>query len=355
MVDWGREIRARLSSLRLSPAREREIVEELSQHLDDRWREIVASGTDEDEAAKVVLAEWRERDVLAARLAPLKQAQTSAQTVTGMPVGRALAGLWQDVRHAARRLVAQPGFTVAAVATLAFGIGATTAIFSVVYAVLLKPLPFDRPGELVALYHVTPASQTDRQSAATYFTYRDHGRVFQDLGLWAVDDVSIMRNGEPEQVQALRVTSSLLSLLGVRPEQGRLLQTEDDTPDSPRRAVLTHAYRDRAFGTSDAVIGRSLVIDDVPYEIVGVLPASFRLLDADPGRPAPATRSSRGGHRTAPLERHRAAEAWRHVGAGQCGYRAHDSAHCQAVSADARSHAEDVGRGRSGAERPATL
>lgn len=280
--DWAPEVRARLSSLRLSPTREREIIEELSQHLDDRWQEVVASGVGEDEATQMVLAEWRERDALAAKLASLKQAQTSAQTVTGMPVGRVLAGLRQDVRHTARRLVAQPVFSATAVATLALGIGATTAIFSVVYGVLLKPLPFERPDELVALYHVTPASQTDRQSAATYFTYRDHGRVFQGLGLWSIGDVSVMRAGEPEQVQALRVTSGVLSSLGVRPEQGRLLQTEDDTPDSPRRAVLTHAYRDRAFGASDAVIGRSLVIDDEPYEIVGVLPASFRLLDTDP-------------------------------------------------------------------------
>jgi predicted permease len=282
MADWAREVRARLSSLRLSPTREQEIVEELSQHLDDRWRDLVAGGVAEEDATAVVLAEWRQHDRLAARLAPLAQARTPAPTVTGTPVGRALAALWQDLRHAARRLRAQPAFSGVAVATLALGIGATTAIVTLVYGVLLKPLPFERPDELVALYHVTPASPTTPQSPATYFTYRDHGRVFQDIGLWTIDDVSAVRDGEPEQVQALRVTSSLLSLLGVRPEQGRLLQAQDDTPDAPRRALLTHAYRARAFGPSNGVVGQSIVIDGAAYEVVGVLPSSFRLLDTDP-------------------------------------------------------------------------
>ena len=126
--------------------------------------------------------------------------------------------LWKDARHAGRGLRRSPGFTAAAVLTLALGIGATTAIFSVVYGVLLKPLPFHEPDRLVALYHVTPGPpQRDSQSDATYFTYRDNGRVFEDIGLWNTGNVSVIRNGAPEQVRALRVTDGMLSLLGVHP------------------------------------------------------------------------------------------------------------------------------------------
>ena len=96
------------------------------------------------------------------------------------------------------------------------GIGATTAVYSVVQGVLLKPLPFRDPDRLVALYHVTPASPKDIQGAATYFTYRDHGQVFEDIGLWQAGNVAVIRSGVPEQVRALRVTDGTLSLLEVR-------------------------------------------------------------------------------------------------------------------------------------------
>jgi hypothetical protein len=136
------------------------------------------------------------------------------------------------------------------VIVLALGIGATTAVFSVVYGVLLKPLPFRDPDRLVALYQVTPARQRDIQGAATYFTYRDHGRVFEDIGLWYAPNVAVIRSGAPEQVQALRVTDGTLPLLGVRAELGRLIGREDDVPGAPLVVVLTHAYWQQAFGTS---------------------------------------------------------------------------------------------------------
>src|SRR5258708_6687779 len=100
--------------------------------------------------------------------------------------------------HAARILWKQPAFSVVAVLTLALGIGATTAVFSVVNGVLLMPLPFHDPDRLVALYHVTPASQQDIQGAATYFTYRDHGQAFEDIGLWQAGNVGVIRSGVPE-------------------------------------------------------------------------------------------------------------------------------------------------------------
>ena len=192
-----------------------------------------------------------------------------------------LDGAKRDLRYVARMLWKQPGFSAVAVLTLALGIGATTAMFSVVYGVLLKPLPFDEPDRLVALYHRAPGFNTPKlpQSDATYFTYRDQSRVFEDIGLWQVAQLSIARGGTLESEQALRVTDGLLSLLRVRPFLGDLLRKEDDVPGAPNRVLLTYGYWQRAFGASRDIVGQSLVIDGSPYEIAGVLPASFTFLN----------------------------------------------------------------------------
>ncbi len=282
-AEWAREVRARLSSLRLSAAREAEIVEELVNHLEDRWRELTAGGVSSDEARHQALGDFRSGNVLAQYLAPLRQANAPATITPAAPTGHLLTDLWQDLRFGGRMFSKQPGFAAAAVMTLALGIGASTAIFSVVYGVLLKPLPFHEANRLVTLLHRAPAINvaTVNHGPATYLTYRDNQRLFESIGAWESTEVSVTGRGEPEQIEALEVTASTLTALRVQPALGRLFSRDDDTPGSPLRAILTDGFWQRRFGGDHAVIGQPLQVDGRPAEVIGVLPASFRFLDSD--------------------------------------------------------------------------
>jgi predicted permease len=190
--------------------------------------------------------------------------------------------LWYDVRHAARVFWRQPAFAAAAVLTLALGIGATAAIFSVVYGVLLKPLPFSDPERLVSLQQIAPHGAGTNHGPGTYLTFRENQQVFEGIGAWDSTEVSITGRGDPERVQGLLVSASVLPLLRVQPILGRAFGAEDDTPGAPRRVMLTHGYWQRRFGAADSVVGRQLVVDGGPAEVIGVLPASFRFLRTRP-------------------------------------------------------------------------
>src|SRR5688572_5846027 len=279
---WAREVRERLSTLRLPPAREAEIVDELSQHLDDRYRELIAGGASSEEAARAALADFRSGNVLAQQMASLRQAQAAPVVTPGGPGGHFVGGLGQDLRYAARTYWKQPGFAAASVLTLALGIGATTAIFSVVYGVLLKPLPFDEPDRLVSVRQFAPHGAGTNQGRATFLTYRENQRVFEGIGAWDGAEVSVTQSGEPERVEALLVSAATLPLLRVQPALGRFFSIEDEAPGSPLRVVLTHGYWQRRFGGAANVVGRRLVIDGTPGEVVGVLPSSFTFLRTRP-------------------------------------------------------------------------
>ena len=187
-------------------------------------------------------------------------------------------------RRTVRRLVHAPLFTAIAVLTLALGIGANTAIFSVVNGVLLKPLPFADADRLVGVWHSAPgfAVPIVNQSPATYFTYRESNRTFDDIGLWDNASVSVTGVGEPERVQALLVTDGTLGLLRVEPMFGRRFTKEDDSPGSPERVMLAHAYWERKFGSDAGIVGRQIMVDGTPREIIGVLPPQFRFLSQNP-------------------------------------------------------------------------
>jgi putative ABC transport system permease protein len=188
------------------------------------------------------------------------------------------------LRRTFRRLIHAPLFAAVAALTLGIGIGANTAIFTVVNSVLLRPLPFEDADRLVGVWHSAPGLNLPllNQSPAFYLTYREENRVFEDTALWNDWAVSVTGTGEPERVRALFVTDGLLPLLRVRPLVGRAFTAEDDSPAAPERAILAHAYWQRKFGGDPAVIGRQLTVNGRPTEIIGVMPASFRFQDVNP-------------------------------------------------------------------------
>jgi putative ABC transport system permease protein len=182
-----------------------------------------------------------------------------------------------------RRLGRAPGFTAIAVLTVALGIGANTAIFSVIESVLLKPLPLPRAQELVGVWHRAPGipgmNDNIECSPTMYFTYRQENRTFRNFGLWANGGASITGVAEPEQVQALVVTYGVLDALGVQPAAGRWFSQADDTPGSPETIILTYGYWQRRFG-GKPVVGRTLTVDAKPHIVIGVMPRDFRFLNS---------------------------------------------------------------------------
>jgi predicted permease len=188
----------------------------------------------------------------------------------------------RDLRHAARSLRRAPGFALVATVTLALGIGATTAMFSVVNGVLLRPLPYPEQDRLVELVHEAPGVGIDElfASPAVYFGYRDHGRTFEALGLWDWDrsPVTVTGAGDPESVPSAEVTHEVLPMLGATPIHGRSFTAADDLPGSEPTAIISFGYWQRRFGGADP-LSQTLIVNGVPHEVIGVLPQSFRFFD----------------------------------------------------------------------------
>jgi putative ABC transport system permease protein len=286
MRDWAPHVRPRLSSLRLSPTREHEIVEELSQHLEDRWRELVAGGTPEDDATRLALEEFREGNLLAKYLAPLQQAQTPAPITPGATTGHALRDVWQDLRYAMRMLRKQPAFTLAAVLTLALGIGASTAIFSVVEGVLLRPLPFPDEGRIVHVAATTYGSKEKEEdgeawnvfSQAGYWHFVRNNRSFETFGAGLPGPVPYPLTGDagpPLQVLTGVMTPSAFDVLGVAPERGRLPTPQEGVPGGASVVLLSHDLWASRFGSDPSILGKRIDLDGRRREVIGIMPASF--------------------------------------------------------------------------------
>ena len=256
---WQRLIHRRRMEDRLSA--------ELRYHFDRLVADRVRGGMTEGAARRAARLEF----------GGLAQVEEDCRDARGtMWIESALA----DLRYALRTLGRSPGFAFAAIATLALGIGANTAIFSVVYAVLLKPLPYARPAELVAISSYIPEMRERFPSLpvrATDFVEfrRDSTKLSQVGGHRPRRFQHDRQPGEPERIFGARVSANLFSLLGVMPELGRAFLPEEDHPGRDHVVILSHDLWMRRFGGDPATVGRTLLLDGDKYEVVGIMPAGF--------------------------------------------------------------------------------
>ena len=187
--------------------------------------------------------------------------------------------LLKDVRHALRALAAAPAFTLAALLSLAIGIGANTAIFSIVDGLLLRPLPYADAERLVILWNRSPGLNIteDWFSTAQYFDIKNGNHGFEQIAIAIGGNYNLTGSRDPERVGTVRVSSSLLSMLGQRATLGRLFVPDEDQPGRTATAVLSYGTWARRFGSDPGVLGKKIILNGVPYEIVGVMPRSFSL------------------------------------------------------------------------------
>lgn len=349
MPDWRPDIRARLSHLSIAPSREAEIVEELTQHLDDRWHELMARGETPDDAARIARTEFSGAR-LEALLGTLRQAHWHGPPPPGSSRAFSLDSLLIDLRHAIRALRATPSFTIGALLVLALGTGATTAIFSVADAVALRPLPFPEPNRIVALgvrppsppasaRQAPPSPPASARQAADpvvgrgggpqrsgpvplamsggmpgakppepdalmsvtlqdYLDWADRQQVFEAMAaLSGIGDLVFQPpGGEPALVKGDRVTAGFFDVLRVRPMLGSVFTSPNEgsgqgpstgsgQAGSDRVVVVSHAFWQRHLGRDPAAVGRMLSLNDESYTLLGVMPAGFAY---PPGSPQSA-------------------------------------------------------------------
>jgi putative ABC transport system permease protein len=284
--DWIALVRARLGALRVDPMREREIVDELAQHVAAHYADLTAAGA-------------ADADALSAALAPLDPARVAAEIATATsPTQLAarlqpspynppppadgssglLVDLARDVRYAARLLRRAPGFAAVALLTLALGIGANTAIFSVLNAVLLRPLPYADPDRLVMIGARGTTTAPGNVGYATFLDWRERSRSFDAMALIRSWSPTLVANGEPERIAGMRVSAGFFKMLGVQPALGRDFTAAEDTPAGWRSVILSDGLWRRRFNADPSAVGRVITMNDLPFTIVGVMPRSFEPL-----------------------------------------------------------------------------
>src|SRR5256885_4039820 len=274
MPDFKVEIRAQLAELRLPPVREAEIVEELSQHLAEQYEEAMTRGASEEEARQRVFEELSAPDLLERELEHVESAAPGNSVAPGIETkGNMIADLGQDLRYGLRSLLKNPSFTIVAVIALALGIGANSAIFSVVNAVLLRPLPFKNPEQLPILWenatHLGFPKNTP--SPPNFIDWQRQNTVFTGMAAMSERSFNLTGVGEPDRLDGRRVSANLFDLLGVPALLGRTFVPDDDRPGT-HVVLLSYSLWQRRFGSDSNVIGRAITLNGESYNVIGVMP-----------------------------------------------------------------------------------
>ena len=311
MADWKAVLTRWLAERRVDQVDHGSVIEELSQHLDDRYRSLLARGIASTDAEASVLEELEGdggNEALARELRRAGRTWPADAPILGVDTrSRWLGGFWQDLRYAARALWRSPGFTSIAVVTLALGVAANTAIFSIVHAVMLQPLPYPEPERLVRIWESNiargwPAWST---SEPNFLDFRARTTMFEAIAASTGQTFTMAGSQGAEIVRGNRVTAEFLPVLGVLPAIGRNFTAEEDRPGgNVRVAILTHGFWERRFGSDQSVVTQAIALDGANYLIIGVLPPSFQWGSADLLVPlAPNPEGDRDDHRLTAIGR----------------------------------------------------
>lgn len=283
MPDWAKEIRAAIAPLSLDPMREAEVVEELSQHLRDRYDEMLAGGTSAGPAYQSLLQELNDGTLVSGLKASLQSAHPP------LPVGkdeseRLFTGIWNDLRFGARLLLKNPGFAAVAILSLALGIGANTTIFQLLDAVRLRTLPVKDPQQLarVKIVDSPHCCVGDFYNANADLTgglwnrLREQQQGFSSIAAWAATKHDLGLGGEARYANTIAVSGEFFNVLGVQPLLGRLISPADDYRGcGAQGAVLSYAFWQREYGGRPEVLGSKLTLNGHPFQILGVASAEF--------------------------------------------------------------------------------
>jgi putative ABC transport system permease protein len=278
MADWRRTIERRLDGLHLSPSREAEIVEELSQHLDDRYQELRAAGATDDAARRISLAELDDGDLIQALSGvetparePLALGDASRSTLFG--------GLWQDLRFGARLLTKEKSATAVIVLTLALGIAANAIVFGFTDLLLLRPLPLGNAAHTVTIYGVDhrQGGNRGRLSMPDFRDVKEHTASLEDVAAITLSRMSLTGSGEPLAVTVQSATANILRVWDVAPVRGRGFLPGDDAPGRPDVAMLSHRFWATHFAGDETIVGRALTLNGHSYTVVGVLTPAIEI------------------------------------------------------------------------------
>jgi putative ABC transport system permease protein len=293
MPDFKRLVRQRLELPPMKRRREEKIIEELALHLADLYREALSAGRSEDAALSHALSQVPDWETFASDITGAQQPNiplVSEGDVENVemslrqrgPAWTWLADIGQDMRYALRALRSRPTFSLTAALVLALGIGAATAIFSVVETVLLRPLPFTEPDRLIFLLEKKlPQFPQFSVAPGNFLQWQAQNRTFDSMAAWSRGSFDLTGSDEPERLRGQRVTWNLFRLVGVRAVVGREFRADEDAPGAPPAAILSYELWRRRFGGDPSVVGRQITLNGIGHTVVGVVPSSMQLLHRD--------------------------------------------------------------------------
>lgn len=268
MPDWTHLVQRQLDPLRLDPAREREVRDELTQHLEDRYQELRSGGMDDRAAMQDARRQLKQLARQLADVEPWSPPEPARRTLLG--------SLWQDLRYTVRGFRKAPGFVAVVLVTLALGIGATTAVFSVLDLVLLRPFPYPDIHRIVSISQRTTDGRFMSVAWPDFLDWRAQNRSFEALGIWRGATVNLTGGDQPARLNGAVVSSGVFAAMGIGPLYGRVFRDAEDQPGAERLAIVSERLWRGQFNGDAGLIGRSIVLNGEAHTVIGVMPAGMR-------------------------------------------------------------------------------